>query len=889
MKRLALLLALLCVFGYGAGGNKPSDKQYRCFGKIGKSTSNTPNEYLGGNKYCIPSPNTKNCQKSWLWELDKKNDRVTEMNSNCEYQCEVMGVGGAYSDTPVETYQYCVYAPDFHKVAQCVDKDEGKDANASQCDGDQNGIRYYYKPKCKENQTKEQCEASLRTITVRFGWRFCYKGSGQPNDMFKTMGGQTVQFQEYINDQGTASYPCNQNSSSPGGGNPPEPEKPGAIVIRDWDNNKTNLTQSIVWTKISGTDDASFKISTLDASGSIGSGISSLYCSLDGKAKAQAYKTSAGGFLGAIGLNQVYRYDAKGVPFPSSGYHTVKCEGTDSKGKAIAGEVKFYSAPSYYKYEMIEFRISNDNAKNGVIEKNLLDTAKKVYANQTEPFTYDSKNWTEKPVVKVGESIVLLARSVSPYTEQNQLDNVSTGIGVEQKNTLKSIKASDTTKAPDITKAPDTTTVTGCGTLNPQITTSSIPIYNGMTHTGENKILTLSSQNAILGTMELTMKDTDITAIIKTEEAQGKCGRGTGNPCPYPGTMKLVFDYQVVPQTFDIELLNANNQQLKVLYFGQGNNTLVEQPNKIKIKAYDLSKNVDTKFSSNCAAQDIAIDLNTKGLGYSIKLVDEDNNPIATIPANYFKNGVAEYSVFIKVMKADGIDFTPNMKSEPVFLKGGFPASINFAGFPPYPTSYYPQYKDLLANASDMVILRGRINAVDTDNAATRSLVPTPTKVYYEFQCEYCDLSRLQQITGVANYQAQKSKTQQGWFIDSTFATHNATTLNKNMISIENQGSGSIKNVTGFVNGIQEIQYGNLPTPATHKLNILHGNYVDRGNAIAMPDFLLYNAYWNAKTQWNTSAFIYMRGTAKDDNGRDYGLDTGGAKNTRSGGRTGGY
>lgn len=882
MKHLALLLALcLYITAAAAGGNKPSDKQYRCFGQIGKSTSNTKNEYLsGGNKYCIPSPHTKNCQKSWLWELNKKDNRVTEMGSNCEYQCEVMGVGGAYSDTPVETYQYCVYAPDFHKVAQCVDKQEGKDANASQCDSDTNGTRYYYKPKCKEDQTKEQCEASLRTITVNFGWRFCYKGSGQPNDMFKTMGGQTVQFQEYINAQGTASYPCNQNSSSPGGGNPPEPEKPGAIVIRDWDNTQSNLTQSIVWTKTSGEREASFRINTLDASGKITSGINLLYCSLDGKAKAQAHKTSAGGFLGAIGLNQVYRYDAKGVPFQFSGYHTVKCEGIDSNGKKIAGEVQFYSAPAYYRYEMIEFRVSNDTAPSGIIESNLISTAKSVYAGKTETITYNDNGWTKKPVVKIGENLVVLARSISPYNSLYQLDNkVNTGIGVEHKNTLKAFSGTPN----------KTTTTQNCGNLTPNITTNSVAIYAGVTNTqGENKILQLSSQNSIIGTMELTMKDTDITNIIKTEEASGKCGRGTKVTCPYPGAMKLVFDYQVVPNAFDIELLNAN-QPLKVLYFGQGSTPLVEQPNKIRIKAYNLSKNVDTKFSSGCAAQDLAIDLSTKGLGYSIKLVDASGVDIATIPAKDFKNGVAESNAYIKVMKADGIDFTPNMKSEPVFLKGGFPASAYFAGFLKYPNSYYPQYENLLANANDMVILRGRINAVDTDNTATRSLVPTPTKVYYEFQCEYCDLSRLQKITGVANYQAQKSKTQQGWFIDSTFAAHNSTALNKNMVSIENQGSGSIKNVTGFVNGIQEIQYGNLPSPATHKLNILHGNYVQGGNAMSMPNFLLYNAYWNAKTQWNTSAFIYMRGTAKDDNSRDYGLDTGGAKNTRSGGRTGGY
>lgn len=867
MKLLALLLAL-CVFSYG-GGNKHSDKQYRCFGKIGKSVSTTKNDWVAG-KYCIPSPHTNNCKKSWKWSLDKKDDTVTEEGKDCQFKCET-GDAGVYSDTQPETYQYCVYQGDFHKVAQCVDKQDGKDVDKSSCEGDSNGTRYYYKPKCGDAKSAEECEMKLSAISVQFGWRFCYRASGQPGDMFKTMPGQTVQFQEYINASGSASWPCNQYSSSPGGGTPPEPE-PGEIVIRDYANDTSGLTKSIVWTKVSGTKEVSFRINTLDKSGKIGSGIKSLYCSIDGKARAQAH--SAGWWL-----NQYYRYDAKGTPFPFTGYHTVKCEGTDDKGNPIAGEVKFYSAPSYYKYNMIEARIPNGDATNGIINENLVSKSTSVGYGKMESINHDNDYWHKKPVVKVGEPIEVFARNIEPYNEQGQLDTgVNTGIGVTAKNEIRSIAS----------VAPNTTTAHSCGNLNPSITTNPVAIYAGITHQG-SEILKLTSQTSIIGTMELTMKDTDITNIIKGEEAAGKCGRGKAT-CPYPGEMKLIFEYQVVPQTFDIELLNANNQQLKVLYFGQGSTTKVEQANKIKIKAYDLSKNVDTKFSSACAAQDIVIDLNTKGLGYSIKLVDDDGNDVASVKATEFKNGVAEASAYIKVMKADGIDFTPNMKSEPVFLKGGFPASISFAGFSKHPHSYYPQYDGLLANANDMVILRGRINAIDTDNVASSSkTTPSPTKVYYEFQCEYCDLSKLQQITGVANYQAQKSKTQQGWFIDSTFATHNATTLNKNKVSIENQGSGAIKNVKAFNNGVQEIEYGPLALGVTHKVNILHGDYVHGGNAIAMPNFLLYNAYWNPSTKWNTSAFIYMKGTAPNDASRDYGLDTDGAKNTRSGGRTGNY
>lgn len=62
---------------------------------------------------------------------------------------------------------------------------------------------------------------------------------------------------------------------------------------------------------------------------------------------------------------------------------------------------------------------------------------------------------------------------------------------------------------------------------------------------------------------------------------------------------------------------------------------------------------------------------------------------------------------------------------------------------------------------------------------------------------------------------------------------------------------------------------------------------MENGQVISMPEFLLYNAYWaDSNVRWNTSSFIYVRGNVSDER-RNYGIDTGGAKNTRSGGRTG--
>ncbi|MGX2981543.1 hypothetical protein, partial [Helicobacter sp. 23-1045] len=122
-----------------------------------------------------------------------------------------------------------------------------------------------------------------------------------------------------------------------------------------------------------------------------------------------------------------------------------------------------------------------------------------------------------------------------------------------------------------------------------------------------------------------------------------------------------------------------------------------------------------------------------------------------------------------------------------------------------------------------------------------------------------------------------------------TFSTYNATQISNDKLEIENLGNAQIKRVSGVTNGMQEIAY-NFLGAGTYKLNIRHGIAKNNAGQVipAMPNFLLYNAYWNESVRWNTSAFIYIKGEAKDEN-RNYGIDTGGAKNTRSGGRMGKY
>ena len=883
MKKITLIIMLSSGFllagGGGGGGSSgpytPSgDSIYRCFKDLGKSTSNQ--KFSGQSSYCAP---TQNGTCSYEWNLDLKNDNITSTGSGCNNFTCSNSLQGMQMSSPVDIYKFCVLENKWSEVAQCVDKSTGNVvSNNTSCSG--NG--HYWKPKCDNSKSIDECINTLKSRQ----WYQCenlqYNGF---TGTLKTEENGYVKFQEYCvgmlytNANGRCNgsdgiIPCKALTEFNGSAKKDDVE-PGKLVIKDFANTKA-ITTSLVWTKTSG-NSAEFAISSASAAGSsFNSGLKQLHCNINSNEMKEAQETGQSW----LGMNKVFKYSTTNA-FPTSGNYKIACSGLDTNGKAVAGEVEFQVVPASYQYDMIEFRVSNDKANNGLIEENLIDISnpKKVAANKTETITHDNKSWVKKPVVKVGENIVILARSVTAYNAKNIIDTgVNSTINVSNKNTLKAIASSG---------IPNTVNATSCGSTNPNIETNNFSMQNGIATLGEHKILTLNANNSLLGNMELTMQDSTIKAIVDSEKAAKKCDSGSGSPsCPYPGIMKLTFDYQVVPQTFDIELLNHKGDKAKVLYFGQGNNPAVEGANKVKIIARDLSNNKDTTFTNGCGAQDIQVDLTTTGTGYSIKLVDKDGKDLATIPRKDFKNGEATSDIYIKVEKASGIEFTPNMKSEPVFIDGGFPATIQFAGFAPYPTSYYPNYEGLLANAIDMVILRARINAIDTDNNVG-SLKPNNTKVYYEFQCEYCNLSKLQTITGVVNYQTQKSKTQQGWFIDSTFNNHNATTLTANMVSVENQ-NGKIASVSAFNNGIQEISYNMLTSPATHKVNILHGSYMNGGNPISMPNFLLYNAYWNSKNKWYTSAFIYMKGKAEDED-RNYGLDTGGAKNTRSGGRTGKY
>ena len=834
--------------------------------------------------------------------MDGKTDDVTEIGTNCEIDCQKHGDAlGTGSKNPFDTYQYCVITGEWYRVAKCVDKQTGKDEpNRDRCEKDSQGARYYWKPNCKADMTKEECEEHLQKLNPQFGWRFCYNYSdpSPPSGMFRNGNGQSVVFQEFINPQGDASIPCNQLSSSPGvgGGGTTDPSKDtgGNLVILDEQDNDIKQTISNIHTKISGKD-YKFRIFAVDSAGQFSSGISSLTCTItesDGTTTSgQAQENSLfNAIFGGKGKNFIF-----GTYSPqSSGEASISCTGTSKGGKPVSATTNFFIAPHSYSFNIInaEFDGQSENLMNSTNNDKLpLKLESSTNENALKVITHNNDKWNKKPVVKIGGSIQITLAEVQAMTFKNVIDT-----GVDSANSIGTIKAFSKQQPQqpfkpqvqgitDANKTPPNTINSTCVNANP-LNPSSVNMTKGVANA--DKLFTITEQETLLGKVEITLLDTTLHDKIKQEKTANKCFTSGNFPCPFPQALQLTFDYEVVPYDFKVELLDNNGNSLKVLYFGQGSTPEIEEGSKLKVTALKQDKTKATTFTNNCSSQNIALEIPTmSGKGFSLEIVDKNGAKPFVIPANKFTSGVAnDIEAIIKVDKDNGVPFTPNMKSEPIIttksFPQGIPATLSFAQFA---NSYYPKYDTTLDN--EMVILRARINAIDTDNIATNFNNANPTKVYYEFQCEYCNLDEVGKITGVNNY--EKSKTQQGWWIDKTFSTYNATQITKDKLEIENLGNAQVKAVSNITNGFQDIAY-NFLGAGTYKLNIRHGIIKDNtGKTIlAMPNFLLYNSYWNSSVKWNTSSFIYIKGKANDEQ-RNYGVDTGGAKNTRSGGRIGRY
>ncbi|MGX2983833.1 hypothetical protein, partial [Helicobacter sp. 23-1045] len=337
-------------------------------------------------------------------------------------------------------------------------------------------------------------------------------------------------------------------------------------------------------------------------------------------------------------------------------------------------------------------------------------------------------------------------------------------IGVDSANSIGIISATPKVSVKGITNAdstPPTTANSTCATAN-KLNESSINLSQGTSAGGI--LWSINEKDALVGEIESTIIDKAMVDKIKEQKSQNLCGSGDF-PCPFPVALKLKFEYEVVPNDFKIELLDKNGNALKVLYFGQGSTPDIEEGSKVRFTALKSDKKaIATTFSQTCSSQNLAVEIKEiAGKGFALEILGKDGSKPLIVSAKDFKNGIAESSAIVKVDKDKDIPFTPNMKSEPIFTNknfpNGIPSEITFAQFP---NSYYPKYDSTLDN--ELLILRARINAIDTDNQETNFNTASNSKVFYEFQCEYCNLTEVGKVTGVNNY--EKSKTQQGWWID---------------------------------------------------------------------------------------------------------------------------
>lgn len=951
----------------GEGTNQTfiSGKHYRCFANIGHTLSTAKNDsrWSGIAEYCLPKLPPKNCSKDWDWSLSNKVDSASETaasknchitecrpNGGCNTDCHVFSYGVGRG-TPVETYFYCALERDtlygaeneWLKLAKCVDKQTGKErSDVSLCDNDTTGARYYYKPKCTETDTKEQCKNRLQNISqsLKFGLRMCYQPpeGGNVRSYSTNQGGQTVRFAEFVSTDITGtnrSGPCEQRSTSPNGGNPPdkEVEPIGSLVILDREDSKSGQTGSKIHTKISG-NSYIFKIYAYDDAGKLTTSLDKLSCEItnpsgnifSGNAQSD---TAIRSFLRSGGTFRFPANDSYQTTY--SGTYNIKCSGTDKNGKEVSASTEFFTAPHAYQYSQIDAIFQNSTyaqSNKGEVRENLLkakdDKGKDIPLPLTleysikdstvKELTHSNNNWARKPVVKIGEN---LSVNMSIVEAKNKEGRTDTGVDNTKNNRLGllqalNFKAVVNSIANGDSVPPAQSSSGSCQGIKPSLpaTMMAIPMTNGLSANTQS-IIALNEKTSMLVTGSVDIYDRALYEKIADEEkAEKKCNDQSAFPCPYPTVLRLKFEYEIVPANFIIEALNNNGNPVKVLYFGMGNTPEVEATTKLRVTALntpDLTavKTGDTAnrdkitaktFSSGCAAENMLINMDgMQGSGFSVTILNKDGKPYE-VKSTDFKNGVADTEAIIKVEKDKDVPFRPNMKSEPVFTgdknADGIPAKMEFAKFPPA-NSYYPSYNNVKLNPNlPMLILRARINSIDTDNGSGNiGSTITPTKVWYEFQCEYCNIDKVAEITGANNGKgytnADRSPTQQGWWIDRTFSENNNNKITQRIPRIESSNSNNfIKGITNITQGLQEISYQNLGV-GTHKLNILHGSYMENGQVISMPEFLLYNAYWtDSNVRWNTSSFIYVRGNVSDER-RNYGIDTGGAKNTRSGGRTG--
>lgn len=651
-----------------------------------------------------------------------------------------------------------------------------------------------------------------------------------------------------------------RRSDSGGGGsnppNPPIPPTPIDLIVEEI-NFLGSKPKNLIYTKTSGSR-IEVRVYHKDSTGAIGSGLNSASCVVKREGKTTA---SGKGTYNMWSGGGAFEWKYNGA-IPTTGIYTLQCSGEAKNGAtAKSPEITFNVVPGSYdiKAEIISKNNNRYTINSGTLKSD--GGIKKA-----------TLSGVKFPIMKTKDGTL----EVRISGQANNI-NYTTDTGANSMIVTKSL----INKTKGWNDASSGSNICKVGPPNP--TNSAVKLTSGSFNNAlANKIV---FNDVYSGTITIQYVDEEITKIVDSEKALGRCsGKGTSNgKCPYPPTFEYSFPYLVVPHNFSIDIKTQNNDSVKVLYYGQGSTPESEIPNTLKVVAEDSNNNALKNYVNGCAALDVDLELNTVSGDVYITFIDPKNpvnTNVTTIKATDFlssTNSEANINRVISVKKKDGGAFLPSEVNEPMFLNVGFNRLMYFTG--QKNNNDYPKYTPRFNLVNDMVILRGRINSIDADNAQDYTKMPT-TMINYEFYCRTCSLDAVRAITGVNQY--IPSPTEQGWWIDSTFNKFNASSVKVANISTTN--NIKVNSISQVKDGVQVISYNNA-SAGKYQVKINQNQ-----TSSAFPSFLLYNPYYDASiVNWGTSSFVTIYGKVQHDTSRDFGVDTGDSKNTRSGGRTGGF
>ena len=525
----------------------------------------------------------------------------------------------------------------------------------------------------------------------------------------------------------------------------------------------------------------------------------------------------------------------------TEGLHTFSCTYEGGRKKET---IQFYVGPFRY-YVDLSVRV------NGGAPKKLISTSERVFYSPFQKRVFNNNGI----VAKVGEPIdIIITARAADSRNQN-------GRGV---NSYLDLKNSITEFRP------------ACPNQSVSKTTSKIQFKNGvMTNKQSQRIV---FNDAFDGKIQVVYRDDSVNKSVDFDAGRGRCLTGGFNVanlmCPFPPIFFLSFNVKVLPNNFKVKIQDKGNDK-NILYYGQGNDGN-GVPSKVSLIALNKNNQPLKNYVNGCASFDTTLSLEDERNSVNITLGNpsggrEDKN----FPFNTFTaNSTSTMDKLLLIKKKDGTNFLPKDVAEPSYMPRADVGEVSYTRYPNYPKYNRP----FLDSNFDIAILRGRINAIDSDNTENYAKMPD-TKIYYEFYCKTCDLKRLSKITGIKAYKT--SPTVYDWYIDESFERFTSDKVDPKSVEVS---SGLRVSGAGVVSkGVQSIQYNKAPS-GQYSVKIKQD-----GKQNSFPSYLLYAPYYRAgTTNLGTSSILTVYTKLANDN-RDFGLDTGNAKNTRGRSRISGY